>query len=128
MEEYLAQPQPFAFGRVGDADPGQEFVAPHAEIAGRILLFGERITRFAQRGDIGERVGTPGVGQRAVEIQKDQFYFGAGVCHVVAENRERRRRRGFLSFGADCQSNDCMPDWAMRIRRWYSVGESSIKK
>lgn len=26
------------------------------------------------------------------------------------------------------QSNDCMPVWAMRISRWYSVGVISMKK
>ena len=53
---------------------------------GGILLFGERITRFAQRGDIGERVGTPGVGQRAVEIEQkkaDFRIFHFSVCYSV---------------------------------------------
>lgn len=59
VEGDLAQPYPFAFGGVGNPQPGQELVAPHAEIVCGVLLFGERVTRFAQGRDIGQRIGPP---------------------------------------------------------------------
>jgi len=72
VERDLAQPQPLALCGVGDAVTGQELVAPHAEILCRILLLGERIARLAQCGHIGQRIGAPRVGQRAVEVEQDE--------------------------------------------------------
>lgn len=72
VERDLAQPQPLALPGVGDAVTGQELVAPHTEILCRILLLGERIARLAQCGHIGERIGAPRVGQRAVEVEQDE--------------------------------------------------------
>ncbi len=73
IEFDFPQPQPFALGRVGDAVAAQEFVAPHSEIAAEVFFLGQRVARFPQRGRVGQRIGPPRVGQRAVEIQQNQF-------------------------------------------------------
>ena len=75
VEGDLAKPQPLAFGGVGDSEACEKLVAPHSEITGRILLLGERVARLAEGRDVGERVGPPGVGQRAVEIEQNKADF-----------------------------------------------------
>ena len=74
VEGDLELSDPFAPGRIADTAGAQEFVAPHAEVAGCVLLLAEREPLAGERLDVGERVGAARVGQRAVEIQQDQSY------------------------------------------------------
>ena len=75
-----------AFGGVGDSEACEKLVAPHSEVIGGVLLLGERVARLAEGRDVGERVGPPGVGQRAVEIEQkkaDFRIFHFSVCYSV---------------------------------------------
>ena len=86
VEGDLAKPQPLAFGGVGDSEAREKLVAPHSEVIGGVLLLGERVARLAEGRDVGERVGPPGVGQRAVEIEQkkaDFRIFHFSVCYSV---------------------------------------------
>lgn len=86
VEGDLAKPQPLAFGGVGDSEACEKLVAPHSEVIGGVLLLGERVARLAEGRDVGERVGPPGVGQRAVEIEQkkaDFRIFHFSVCYSV---------------------------------------------